>query len=313
MMLEFNNQQWALILGGSSGFGLACAKKLAALGMGVCVVHRDRRGAMGRINQEFEQLKAHGNPFLSFNVDALSEQGQSEVIEALKTSLDGGRIKLLLHSIAFGNLKPIAPVKPTPHAEQGLDLLAEKLGIDAAQLKQSIGETFDEQGGERLFSLIDPQYSDALIEQEDLDRTIFSMGTSLLTWTQALFHSELFDQDARVIGLTSEGNKIAWRGYAAVSAAKVALESISRSIAVEFAPYGIRSNIIQAGVTDTPALGAIPGSQRMKAVASMKNPFKRLTTPQDVADIVALLCLPEAQWINGALIHADGGEHIAAL
>ncbi len=44
--------------------------------------------------------------------------------------------------------------------------------------------------------------------------TICSMGTSLLTWTQALHQAGLFDKDARVIGLTSEDNEIAWKGYA---------------------------------------------------------------------------------------------------
>ena len=113
-----------------------------------------------------------------------------------------------------------------------------------------------------------------------------------------------------MLGLTSEGNTVAWRGYAAVAAAKVALESVSRAIAVEFAPYGIRSNIIQPGVTDTPALRVIPGSGRLKAGARRRNPFGRLTTPEDVADVVYLLSLDEAHWINGALIRADGGEHM---
>lgn len=67
--------------------------------------------------------------------------------------------------------------------------------------------------------------------------TIYSMGTSLLTWTQALHRTDLFAEDARVIGLTSEGNEVAWKGCVAVSAANVALEAISRSIAVEFACY----------------------------------------------------------------------------
>ena len=99
---------------------------------------------------------------------------------------------------------------------------------------------------------------------------------------------KLFSEDARVLGLTSEGNRIAWKGYAAVGAAKVALESVSRSIAVEMASLGIRSNIIQAGVTDTPALRMIPGNDHLKAQARIRNPFKRLTTPADVANVVYL-------------------------
>jgi NAD(P)-dependent dehydrogenase (short-subunit alcohol dehydrogenase family) len=154
-------------------------------------------------------------------------------------------------------------------------------------------------------------YGQAVLEDEDMARTIYSMGTSMLTWVQRLHGKGLFAADARVIGLTSEGNTIAWRGYAAVAAAKSALESVSRAIAVEFAPYGIRSNIVQPGVTDTPALRVIPGSVHMKAGAQLRNPFGRLTTPEDVADVVYLLSLDESRWINGALIRADGGEHIA--
>ena len=114
-------------------------------------------------------------------------------------------------------------------------------------------------------------------------------------------------------GRTSEGKTLEWSGAAVVSAATVGVESVSRSIAVEFASQGIRSNSIQAGVTDTKALQAIPGSDRMKSVARLKNPFKRLTTPEDVADVVSLLARDEAQWINGALIRADGGEQIASF
>jgi NAD(P)-dependent dehydrogenase (short-subunit alcohol dehydrogenase family) len=113
------------------------------------------------------------------------------------------------------------------------------------------------------------------------------------------------------MGLTSEGNSVAWKGYAAVAAAKVALESVSRSIAVEMAQFGIRSNIVQAGVTDTPALRMIPGSGHLKAQARTRNPFRRLTTPADVADVIYLLSLPEAAWINGNVIRVDGGEHIS--
>jgi NAD(P)-dependent dehydrogenase (short-subunit alcohol dehydrogenase family) len=139
------------------------------------------------------------------------------------------------------------------------------------------------------------------------------MGTSLLSWTQELHTRGMFAADARVFGLTSEGNTVAWKGYAAVAAAKVALESVSRSIAVEMAHFGIRSNIIQAGVTDTPALRMIPGSGHLKAQARIRNPFGRLTTPRDVANVIYLLSLPEAAWVNGEVIRVDGGEHVSGL
>ncbi|MCW8870512.1 MAG: SDR family oxidoreductase, partial [Proteobacteria bacterium] len=278
-----------------------------------CIVHRDRRGAMEQINKDFDDIKNTGVEFISFNVDALSERGMDKVIDGLTEAMGTqGKVRLLLHSIAFGNLKLIAPQEKSQPQTTAVQKLAEKLGVDVDKVNQAVDDLMTDGVGE-VFPLENPEYSDMLIEDEDMARTIYSMGTSMLTWTQKLSQQHLFAEDARVLGLTSEGNTVAWRGYAAVSAAKVALESVSRSIAVEFAPQGIRSNIIQAGVTDTKALQAIPGSARMKSVARLKNPFKRLTTPEDVADVVSLLARDEAQWINGALIRADGGEQIASF
>ena len=105
-------------------------------------------------------------------------------------------------------------------------------------------------------------------------------------------------------------NRKAIRNYGSVSTAKVALEAISRNIALEFAPYGIRANCIQAGITDTRSLRMIPGNEKMKEQALERNPFHRLTTPEDVANVVYLLCRDEAAWINGAIIPVDGGEII---
>ncbi len=273
-MNEFTPREWALILGGSSGFGLATARALASRGMSVCVIHRDRRGAMPRIEAAFDEIRSHGGGFLALNIDALSAEGRATALDSLAESMaPEGKVRMLLHSIALGNLKLVAPVAP------------------------SVADETD--------------YGEALIDDEDMARTIYSMGTSLLSWVQDVFARHLFAEDARVFGLTSEGNQVAWRGYAAVSAAKSALESVSRSIAVEFAPYGIRSNILQPGVTDTPALRVIPGNDRMREVAERRNPFGRLTRPEDVANLIALLCRPEAAWVNGAIIPVDGGERIA--
>ncbi len=317
--VNFSSSQWALILGGSSGFGLATAKRLAAAGLSICVVHRDRRGAMERIEREFEVIRGNLQPearFRALNLDALSPTGIESTLEAVAEEAQQaspGPIRVMLHSIAFGNLKPIAPLPAgfSQRTEELMDRLAGKLNTSADHLREAAEQLLSE-GYDALSPLVPPVYGDTLIEDEDMARTIYSMGTSMLSWVQAIFQKGLFAADARVFGLTSEGNDIAWRGYAAVSAAKTALESVSRSIAVEYAPYGIRSNIVQAGVTDTPALRAIPGSASMKATARSRNPFGRLTTPEDVANVVYLLSRDEAAWINGSLIRADGGEHIAA-
>ena len=302
---------WALILGGSSGFGLATAHQLSRHGANLCIVHRDRRGAMQRIQSEFDAIQERGISLLTFNKDALAAEQRSAILTELEAALgEGGRVRVLLHSIAFGNLKLVAPeAKPDDTASARL---AEALGIEAGRLNEAVDRLFSE-GVDGLAGLATPPtYSaSAFIEEEDLQQTIHAMGTSLLGWTQELHRRGMFADDARVFGMTSEGNEVAWKGYAAVSAAKVALESVSRAIAAEMAPYGIRSNSIQAGVTNTPALRLIPGSAHLKAVARRRNPFRRLTTPEDVAKVIHLLSLPEAGWVNGDVIRVDGGEHIS--
>jgi NAD(P)-dependent dehydrogenase (short-subunit alcohol dehydrogenase family) len=308
------HDEWALILGGSSGFGLATAHKLSEHGLNICIVHRDRRGAMSRIEPEFEKIRGRGVSLLTYNQDALDPDRRAEILDGLAERLaaDGGRIRLLLHSIAFGNLKLIGPEAPSGNAARAA--LARELGIDEERLTELVDRQFAEglDGVQGIAS--PPGYAqDLFLEDEDMVRTIYAMGTSLLTWTQDLLARGLFAEDARVLGMTSEGNEVAWKGYAAVAAAKVALESVSRSIAVEMAHFGIRSNIVQAGVTDTPALRLIPGNDHLKAQARSRNPFGRLTTPEDVANVIYLLSLPESAWINGAIIRVDGGEHISGL
>jgi NAD(P)-dependent dehydrogenase (short-subunit alcohol dehydrogenase family) len=306
-----SSDHWALVLGGSSGFGLATAQRLAQHGMNVCIVHRDRRAALKLAAPEFEKIRGSGVQLLTFNKDALDAEKRAEVLDELAKAMGSdGRVRVLLHSIAFGNLKLIAPERKPSGA--AVEALAGKLGVTPEKLREAADAVFGE-GGDAAHTLAaPPEYSDKYyLGEDDFLRTIHSMGTSLLGWVQELHGRGLFAEDVRVFGLTSEGNTVAWKGYAAVAAAKVALESLSRSIAVEFAPYGVRCNVIQAGITETPALAAIPGSAHLKAQARLRNPFGRLTTPVDVANVIELLSRDEAAWINGEVIRVDGGEHIS--
>lgn len=149
-----------------------------------------------------------------------------------------------------------------------------------------------------------------VLEGTDLQLTINAMAISLYDWTKELFYRNLFADDTRIIAFTSEGNTKPLPYYAAVSAAKAALEAITRSIALEFAQKGIKANCIQAGVTDTESFNRIPNSRKIRETALRRNPNRRLTRPNDVADVVYLLCRNEARWITGTTIKADGGESL---
>ena len=264
MVKEFEHKnEWALILGGSSGLGLATAKKLANHGMNICIVHRNSRAQQEEIESEFKTIAETGVDFASYNTDGLNPEKRAALLEDLHEELEGGKIKTFVHSVAKGNLKSM-------------------VSTDQSTLKS-----------------------------DDFQITIQAMGISLYDWVKELHEANMFSEDARVISFTSEGNTKAWKNYAAVSAAKVTLEAITRNIALEFAPYGIRANCIQAGVTDTASLRMIPGSDQLKEHSKKRNPFHRLTTPEDVANAVYLLCKDEASWINGTIIKVDGGEHLS--
>jgi NAD(P)-dependent dehydrogenase (short-subunit alcohol dehydrogenase family) len=295
-MLFPHSDQYVLILGGSSGLGLATARKLAAEGLNLCLLHRDRRSQRAEIDAAFEELRAMGREVLAFNLNALQAEKQAEVIQALSEQLGPGRLRGMVHALSRGNLKRLSPDLP-PDANAGA---WQSAGLDPggelAQAMQTLVGTHSES-------------TEALSPQE-LAHTIEAMGSSLWTWTQQLLQAKLFAPDARIIGLTSEGNQRAWPHYAAVSAAKAVLESLIRAMARELAAHGLRSNVVQAGITDTPSLRLIPGSDQLKASALLRNPFGRLTTPADVANVIALLLTPEASWINGALIPVDGGERL---
>jgi len=313
MPADFEPGQWAVILGGSSGFGLATAQVLASHGMNLCIVHRDRRSQLAQIEPKFEKLRGSGVVVQTHNTDALAAAKRSAVLDSLADAVGDGRVRVLLHSIAFGNLKPLAP-PPARAVREATERLAAALGLEGLRV-QGVLDAWFAAGSAAAHPLASPpQYGETdFLEEDDFSRTIFNMGTSLLGWVQDLFKRELFADDARIFGLTSEGNQVAWRGYAAVAAAKVALESLARAIAVEYAPFGLRCNVVQPGITETPALAAIPGSDQMKAQAKMRNPFHRLTTPIDVANAIYLLSLDEAAWVNGAVIRVDGGEHISGV
>jgi enoyl-[acyl-carrier protein] reductase III len=250
--------KYAIILGGSSGLGLATAHKLSISGFNICIVHRDRKNNLPFFYSEIEKMKNRGVKVVTINKDALSSTTITEVCNNIPKQ----NVVVLIHSIAKGSLKP---------------LYSEK---------------------------------NKTLTKQDFDITIHAMATSWLEWTQALIMNNLFAPNSRNIAFTSEGNTKVWEGYGAVSAAKVTLESLMRFMAVEYAPLGMTSNCIQAGMTQTPSFSLIPNSEKLAVVGKKRNPFQRLTTPEDVANAVYLLTQPEANWINGTILKVDGGESL---
>lgn len=149
---------------------------------------------------------------------------------------------------------------------------------------------------------------EAAVSRRQMDMTMSVMAHSLVYWTQDLLQQQLLPPGAKVFALTSAGSSRASRHYGAVSAAKCALESHVRQLALELAPLAISVNAIRAGVTLTPSLERIPGYEELVDRASRFNPHQRLTQPEDVAQAIALLSTTATSWVTGNVIGVDGGE-----
>jgi enoyl-[acyl-carrier protein] reductase III len=112
-----------------------------------------------------------------------------------------------------------------------------------------------------------------------------------------------------IVSLSSPGSESFLPGYVVVGASKAAIESLTRYLAVELAPYRIRVNAVSPGLVETEALLHFDAMQDETVIPRTiaATPARRLVTPEDVAHLVAFLCSPEASMIRGQTLLIDGG------
>ena len=128
--------EWALILGASSGFGEAAALELAGCGMNILGVHLDRKSTMPNAERITGAITSRGREALFFNVNAADPEKRKEVLDAFSKlpneSGEAAPIRVLLHSLAFGTLKPFLAdteeeMLTKPQMDMTLDVMANTL------------------------------------------------------------------------------------------------------------------------------------------------------------------------------------------
>lgn len=117
----------------------------------------------------------------------------------------------------------------------------------------------------------------------------------------------------RIIGITSFGSTRVFSEYGVIGVSKAAIEALIRYLAVELAPKGVVVNAVSPGIVATDALQYFPiDVRRTLTAAAERTPARRVTTPEDVAHVVAFLCSDDAAMIVGQTIVVDGGWSILA-
>jgi NAD(P)-dependent dehydrogenase (short-subunit alcohol dehydrogenase family) len=145
------------------------------------------------------------------------------------------------------------------------------------------------------------------------------LHTEIATWqnvfnvnlfSTALLARGLFDElkaaQGSVVNVTSiAGSKVHPFAGVAYATSKAALAALTREMAHDFGPHGVRCNAIAPGEIDTSILS--PGTED---IVENEIPMKRLGKPSEVAQLIYFLCTSQSSYVNGSEIHVNGGEHV---
>lgn len=112
-----------------------------------------------------------------------------------------------------------------------------------------------------------------------------------------------------IVGLDFDAS-VAWPAYDWMGVAKAALESVSRYLARDLGPAGVRVNLVSAGPIRTAAAGGIPGFDELAGLWDQRAPLAwDVDDPSAVASAVCFLLSSAARGITGEIVHVDGGYH----
>ena len=186
---------------------------------------------------------------------------------------------------------------------------------DVDSTENGVREMRDRLNGNSLNALV----NNAGISPKSLEgERLGALDTDMAVWRQ-VFQVNFFASIILARGLVAElksgrgcilnvtsiaGSRVHPYAGSAYATSKAALASLTREMAADFGPLGIRVNAIAPGEIDTPILS--PGTEAL----TEQIPMRRLGSPEEVASTIYFLCSGQASYVTGTEVHINGGEHV---
>lgn len=176
-------------------------------------------------------------------------------------------------------------------------------------LAAAVNERFGEAGLDILVNNAGLQTRDGLtdIAESDYD-TLFQINVKAPFFLTSRLLPTLRD-GGRIVNVSSGLSQGAFPEKGVYAMTKAAINSFTRSLAKQLGPRGITVNAVAPGIVGTDMNAWVRSEEGARRVAAM-TALGRVAEPEDIADVVAFLCGPDARWITGAYIDASGGQHL---